>query len=304
MGEVNNYMCDYLGLAKYNADFWNGTVFRGRRKIKMWQLHRHDKEYYKTTNRRKSESIRSDVQMYFRGKKSMVLGVEVMETVDYTIPVRVMDYNVQELQRQIKDLMLRNRKDNKNSAGVYLYGMKKEDRLMPIHTIALYCGKDEYDGAKGTLEMMDIEGLDKECKSLLKDYPLRIYNLKDLKEENYETSLREIIAVFKRSRNKEAMKEYYLEHKDRFRELDDISIDTMGVLIGKKTLKMFRQKGGGLDLCKAFEDERAEGKAEGKAEGALEMLFDLVKDGVLKLEEAAKRVNMSEEVFLKKMQAG
>ncbi len=56
-------------------------------------------------------------------------------------------------------------------------------------------------------------------------------------------------------------------------------------------------------MCKAFEDERAEGKAEGKAEGALEMLFDLVKDGVLKLEEAAKRVNMSEEVFLKRMQA-
>lgn len=57
MGEVNDYMCDYLGLAKYNADFWNGTVFRGKRKIKIWQLQRHDREYYKTTNRRKAGSI-------------------------------------------------------------------------------------------------------------------------------------------------------------------------------------------------------------------------------------------------------
>lgn len=296
MGEVNDYMCDYLGLAKYNADFWNGTVFRGKRKIKVWQLQRHDREYYKTTGRSKAGNVRRDVQMCFKGKKTMVLGVEVMEIVDYTIPVRVMDYNVQELQRQIKDIKLRNNRNNRNSAGVYLYGMRKEDRLMPIHTIALYCGKGEYDGANGILEMMDREGLDKECKRLLKDYPLRVYNLKDLKEENYETSLREIIAVFKRSRDRDSMKEYYIEHKERFRELDDISIDTMGVLIGKRALKQFRQKGGGLDMCKAFEDERAE--------GALEMLIDLVKDGVLKLEEAAKRVNMSEENFQKRMQAG
>lgn len=106
--------------------------------------------------------------------------------------------------------------------------------------------------------MLDIEGMDGECRRLLKDYPVKVYNLKDLKEENYETSLREIIGVFKRSKDRGAMKSYYLEHKDRFRELDDISIDTMGVLIGYAKLKMFPQEGGGLDMCKAFEDEREE----------------------------------------------
>lgn len=155
MGEVNNIVCDYLGLPGYYADFWNGTVFRGKRKIRIWQLSRHDRE---------------------------------------------------------------------------------------------------------------------------------------------------------------AMKEYYLEHKERFRELDEISIDTMGVLIGKKSLKLFPQEGGGLDLCKAFEDEREEGRMEGRAEGKAEgerigremgafaMLCGLVKDGLLKLEDAAKRMNMSEEMFFKRMQ--
>ena len=126
--------------------------------------------------------------------------------------------------------------------------------------------------------------------------------MKDLQEENYETSLREIIAIFKRSKDREAMKQYYLEHKERFRELDEISIDTMGVLIGKKSLRLFPQEEGGLDMCKAFEDERAEGKAEGREEGAISMLCNLVKKGLLRIEDAAKQVNMTEELFYKKMQ--
>ena len=51
-------------------------------------------------------------------------------------------------------------------------------------------------------------------------------------------------------------------------------------------------------MCKAFEDERAEGKAE----GAFAMLCNLVKKGLLKIEDAATQVNMTEEMFCKKMQ--
>jgi len=323
MGEVNNIVCDYLGLPGYYADFWNGTVFRGKRKIRIWQLRRHDREYYKTKNKSgKTGNVRRDVQMHCKGKKDILLGIEVMDTLDYTIPVRVMDYNVQELQRQVKDIRQRNRMEKKLPPGVYLHGLKKTDKLLPVHTICLYCGTDVYDGPCGIMEMMDVEGLSKEYKNLLKDYRVKIYNLKELEEENYETSLREIIAIFKRSKDREAMKQYYLEYKERFRELDEISIDTMGVLIGKKSLKLFPQEGGGLDLCKAFEDEREEGRVQGREEGRIEgkvegkaegerigremgafaMLSGLVKDGLLKMEDAAKRMNMTEEMFFKKMQ--
>ena len=239
-----------------------------------------------------------DVQMYCKGKKDVLLGVEVMATLDYTIPVKVMDYNVQELQRQIKDIRQKNREEKKDRAGVYLYGFRKTDKLLPVYTIGLYCGEETYDGPQGILDMMDVEELGKDFRKLLKDYRIRIYNLKDLQEENYETSLREIIAIFKRSEDREAMKQYYLEHKERFKTLDEISIDTMGVLIGKKSLKLFPQEEGGLDMCKAFEDEREEGREE----GILVTLCSLVKDGLLKLEDAAKRANMSEEMFCRKMQ--
>ena len=307
MGEINNIVCDYLGLPGYYADFWNGTVFRGKRKIKIWQLQRHDREYYKSKNKKgKAGNVRRDVQMHCKGKQDVLLGVEVMATLDYTIPVKVMDYNVQELQRQIKDIRQRNREEKKDKAGVYLYGFRKTDKLLPVHTIGLYCGDEAYDGPEGILDMMDVEDMGKDFRKLLKDYRVQIYNLKDLQEENYETSLREIIAIFKRSKDREAMKRYYLEHKERFRELDEISIDTMGVLIGKKSLKLFPQEEGGLDMCKAFEDEREEGREEGeligREKGAFAMLCSLVKDGILKLEDAAKRMEMTEEMFLRRME--
>ena len=85
--------------------------------------------------------------------------------------------------------------------------------------------------------------------------------------KNYQTSQREIIAVFKRSKNREEVKKYYLEHKKRFEQMDVLSIDLMGELIGNRKLKMFRQENGGVDMCKAFEDEREEGRLEGRLEG-------------------------------------
>ena len=303
MGEVNNIICDYLGLPGYYADFWNGTVFEGKQKIKIRQLQRHDREYYKSKNPKgKTGNIRRDVQMCFKGKKDVLLGVEILDTPDYTIPVRVMDYNTQELQRQIKDLGQKNRLEKKISASAFLYGLKRTDRLLPVHTIGLYCGEDTYDGPQGLMDMLDTKEVDEDLCKLLQDYRVSIFSLRDLEEENYETSLREIIAIFKRSKDREAMKKYYLEHKERFRQLDEISIDTMGVLIGKRSLKLFSQEEGGLDMCKAFEDEREEGERIGLEKGAFVMLCNLVKKGLLKIEDAAKQVNMTEEMFGKKMQ--
>ena len=302
MGEVNNVMCDYWGRTGSFADFWNGTVFAGRQLLDMLQLSRHDREYYKSENKKqKVTDIRRDVQMYRRGKNDIILGVELLDTQDYTIPVRICDYNTQELIRQIKDFKEKNRQEEEIESGVFLYGLKSADRLVPVCTIGLYCGNGEYGGTSNVLTMLNRAELEPEYQELLEDYRVKIYNLKDLKEENYQSGWREIIAVFKRSKDKEAMKAYYLEHKERFRQLDDTSIKVMGVLIGKRTLNLFPQEEGGLDMCKAFEDEREEGREEGLVEGKINALIELVKDGLLKLEEAAKRLNMTPEELVGRM---
>ena len=312
MGDINDFMCEYLSLARYNADFWNGTVFRGKRRVKIWQLERRDREYYKTQHkRRKPGSVRKDVQMLCKGKRDIILAVEIMATLDYSIPARVMDYDAQELRRQIKDIGQKKRsiKQERSSQKGYINNLRKKDRLVPIHTVVLYCGEGVYDGAAGLKEMLDTKGMERDYQKLLQDYHVRIYNLKDLQEENYETSFREIVGVFKRKDSKENIIAYYQENKERFRLLDELSINLMGALIGMNKLADFPQEKGGVDMCKAFEQAKEEGRAEGRQEGREEgrregsfhALCCLVEKGKLKLKDAASEVGMTEEMFLESM---
>lgn len=270
MGEINDFMCEYLGFPRYNADFWNGTVFRGKRRVKIWQLERRDREYYKVHRKRKKPgSVRKDVQMLCKGKRNMILAVEIMATPDYSIPVRVMDYDAQELRRQIKDIGQKRRgaTGQGNSKGGYINDLSKKDRLIPIRTVVLYCGEDVYDGAESIKALMETQGLGKDFQKLLQDYHIRVYNLRDLCEENYETSFREIVGVFKRKSSREELESYYLENEARFKQLDDISIDVMGALIGMSKLRILGMEKGGFNMCKAFEEAIEEGRRKGQEEG-------------------------------------
>ena len=51
------------------------------------------------------------------------------------------------------------------------------------------------------------------------------------------------------------------------------------------------------------EEGRAEGSQEGRVEGSLQILFQLVKKGRLSQSEAAEEAGLTEEEFLKKMEA-
>ena len=274
MGRINELLCDYLGRPEYYADFWNGTEFSGQERIHSKFLTRHDREYHKSQQKPiPLSSARRDVQMHYHDSNEFILGIEVMENTEYTMPIRIMDYDVQELQRQLKDIRsaheeaVKKGQETWDSPGEYLYRVKRGDKLIPVHTVALYCGVEDYDGVKSILDMTDYEKMSPDFKVLFQDYWIKVYQLKDLNEENYRTSLREIIAVFKRCKDRNEIKKYYLEHKERFQQLDELSIDTLGVLIGNNKLRMFKQENGGLDMCKAFEDERLEGRLEGERIG-------------------------------------
>jgi len=56
-----------------------------------------------------------------------------------------------------------------------------------------------------------------------------------------------------------------------------------------------------IDMCKAIEDMIKERACIEREEGKLEILTNLVKDGMLTIQEAAKRMNMTEEEFRSKM---
>lgn len=134
-------------------------------------------------------------------------------------------------------------------------------------TVAQYCGKEKYDGSKDLIDMLQSKHIDAEYKRWINGYPLRLIVLQNLKEERFQTGLRELIGVMKRSSDPKELLRYYEENKRRFAQLDDVAIETIGIMIGNTHLIHCKQEEGGLDMCKAFDDVREEGKIEGKAEG-------------------------------------
>ncbi len=267
MGEINKFLCEYLSLAKYSCDFWNGTLYNGKRKIKVWQIGRYRKGLFGTSR---------NVQMFCRGKKDLILTVDCLENADTAIPESV---------------------------------MRRKVGQVPIRSILLYCGEGEYDGMEKMKSLIQKKVQDEDYRRLMREYRIGVFQLQNLKEENYETSFREIVGVFKRRESEEELIAYYLENQNRFRELDEASINLMGALIGIRELKKYTQEKGGVDMCKAFaqvaENGRRrgieEGRREGRKEGSFQAVCCLVKKGKLKLRDAAEEVGMTEEIFLESM---
>ena len=109
-----------------------------------------------------------------------------------------MDYDAQEL-----DIAIRNRRQVEleqigwEHGGEFLYGVRLPDKILPVMTVALYCGWEEYDGAMGILLMCELEGMPAEYREQFWDYPLRLYSLRDLDEMRFETGLNSERAVAK-----------------------------------------------------------------------------------------------------------
>lgn len=276
MGEINQYMCDYLSLVRYNSDFWNGTIYGGKRRVKVWQLEQYDKGLSGWCDKKRQGKYGRRVRMLCKGKRDIILTVNLLENPKEGIP-----------------------------AGV----LRKKDRQIPLRTVVLYCGEGTYDCEQRIKALFEGRGMRQDYRKLMLEHRIGIYNLRELQEENYETSLREIIGVFKRRDSEAELVTYYTKNKERFRYLDDVTINLMGALLGLRDLRKYAQHKGGVDMCKAFaqavENGRIrgleEGRRQGRKEGGFCALCCLVEKGKLKLKDAAEEAGMTEEMFLESM---
>ena len=306
MGEKNNVMCEYLGRPEVFADFLNGSLFLGERVIDKSEIFDGEKQYNvklkdKKGNKRRVERERDVLKRILRDRKYIIIGIENQDEVHEFMPLRCLEYDMLEYNRQMRELIQRNRNKEKLSGNEFLSGVKKGDHLCPVVTIVFYHGKNDYGGCKSLYDMLDFKGEGDIFKRYVADYQMNLVTLKDLDEEVFETGLRELVAVIKRSEDKEALWKYCQENKERISQLDEVTFDTISTMINQKDIIKFKseiKEERGYNMCKAIEDMMADSRNE----GIFKILSELVNDGLLKLEEAAKRMEISEADFMKKMQ--
>ena len=185
-----------------------------------------------------------------------LFAIEHQSVEDYTMPLRIMEYDVREYLRQVK-----------SNKGVQV-------RIKPIITIVMYWKADKWNQPLSVKDMFDKNTVrwleDNGLGGYIQDYRMHLFE--PCAEDNldkFKTELKDVIAYVKYSKSTEALKGYNKKYKP---DLTKSTVTLINELTNSKYV--FIEGKERLDMCEAFEglieEGRAKGKAEGKAEGRAE----------------------------------
>lgn len=311
MGQTNAKLKHYCSNKKRFADLFNGIYFQGKKVIQAEELQEGSEVYCEPEEygrldaeekRKYLERIRDVKMLGKNGSTFRVLAVENQQAVDYSMPFRCMQYDTLQYQNQLNEIRSRNETEgNYTNVAERLCQMKRTDRLWPVYTVCLYWGEDKWDGPRSLQDMMQFDEED-ELKEHFADYPFRLYCINE--EQDYaifHTELRKVFELLKFRKDKNGLLQKVTGTPD-YQNMDSESLEILAELLKAPGIWKNRRKylvknteKEEYNMCQAIEELIEEGRNEGKQETMLE----LVRDGLLKLEEAAKRLNLAPEEFAK-----
>ncbi len=179
-----------------------------------------------------------------------LFAIEHQSVEDYTMPLRIMEYDVREYLRQVK-----------SNKGVQV-------RIKPIITIVMYWKADKWNQPLSVEDMFDKNTVrwleDNGLGGYIQDYRMHLFEPGTVKEEDLEkfkTELKDVIAYVKYSKSTEALKDYNEKYKP---DLTKSTVTLINELTNSKYV--FIEGKERLDMCEAFEGLIEEGRAKGKAE--------------------------------------
>ena len=238
----------------------------------------------------------------------LILGIENQSKIHYAMPVRNMLYDSLQYTAQVDQIAKshRSEKDKAESSDEFLSGFYRTDKLLPVYTLTIYWGADEWTAPKDLHSMLTAEPV---MLKFIDNYHLHLITPASISDSDFTKFHSELNAALK-----------FIKYSNDNKELDrvlhddivytDVSWETAEVIsIMTGTEIPYNKEKGRVNVCKAVEDMktnaknegiaegRAEGMAEGMNKGILETLVGLVKDGFISLAEAAKRANMTVSEF-------
>lgn len=210
-----------------------------------------------------------------------ILAVENEGKVNYAMPVKNGLYDFLQLAHQVTMAAASHKeskpKDYKPSGDEYLSGFWKNDRLLPVITVVVYFGAEEWDGPVSLREMYtDCNG---EILKYAADYRINLITprgLSDKEIDEFQTSMREIMRYIKYSNDREKLKAI-VGAEQRFKNVERSAVEIINAATNS-SMKIEEGKES-VDMCLAIqemrEESRIEGKIEGKIEGAITFARDL-----------------------------
>ena len=214
--------------------------------------------------------VRDCLRKVALGTNFAIIGIENQETMDYSIPLRNMSYDVDAYERQAKKIRKETRKKyNGLSAGEYLYGFKKDDKLLPAVTFILYSGSKAWEGPKTLHEILDFTDIPEGLKEMVADYQINLVEIRELEDTSvFKTDVKQVFDFIRCSNDENALKEL-VEADDYYKNMEEDAFDVAVQYTNATELieaKEYYEKDGEVDMCKALTDLIESGRQEGRQE--------------------------------------
>lgn len=280
MGQKNNAICNYLSDPAIFADFINGSIHHGQKALLPHLLLdrnvvSHTKEEPFANSRQIPKYIerqRDTLKAVCNNNHFLIIGIEAQDKVNYTIPLRCMEYDVIEYKRQLKELG--KRREKSLTEAEFLSGISKDQKLNPVITIVFYHGKDPYDGCTNLHDMLELNEENQTYKRFTTDYHMNLVRPEDLDETVFETGLHELIGFLKYQNNKQELIKFVDQDKERIENMNEETFDAISAILSlpKKIIKQKKHtEGDDYNMCQAMKewiaDERNAGIKEGERMG-------------------------------------
>ena len=290
------------------ADLCNNILYGGREVILPEDLKERDTTEVltalgldkKTIAVQKLRDIFKNASIKYTGKSYVVLiGVENQSDIHYSIPVKNMFYDVMAYGNQVKETAKKHRKEKDTATSdEFLSGFTKTDKLIPVITITVYLGIKEWDGPRKLSDMFG--DVDEELLPFIPDYRINLLAPREITDfTGFRTSIRQLFEVLQNAYDKEKMQEV-LQNDEKFSKVDRETVEAINLFAG--TDIDIDEKEEVIDMCKAWEDQKNEGRKLGREEGRIRQAkvtaLKLQKKGY-SIEDIAECVDFDEETVKK-----
>lgn len=232
---------------------------------------------------------------------------------DYAYPLRDMSYVYGEYEGQARKIRRRNRSnrrwkraDAKLKTGELLYDFLKTDKLKPTVIFLLYTGVEPWDGPTSIHDMLDWKNIPDEFRTYVQNHQINIIDVHRLSEdffERFQTDVGNVLKLIRYSEDKDKLMDI-TQGNPYYNNMDKEAYDVAIKYVNNKKIideEKYVNDIGGYDMGNALLEILEDGRKEGREEGRLEILIDLVREGVLSIEDASKRAGISENEFVEKM---
>lgn len=285
MGAKDTKAKEYLSDNERFADLCNAVLFDGEQVVRAEDLEEKDTtevlsvfgtdekeiQFQRWRDILKQVVVKSYGDVYF-----MLVGLEHQSEIHYAMPVRVMIYDALSYGAQVKEAARQHRKEKAFSSGAeFLTGFHAEDKLTPIITLTVYLGAEPWIAPRSLCDMF--RKTDKRIASLISDYKIHMLIPQEMDDfSKFRTTLGEVLEIIKVSEDKAAMKKL-LATNPQFAAMDNESVSAINTFIGVNI--PVNTEGSVTDMCKAWEDQKEEGRTEGRTEGRREMIKHMLSSG-------------------------